>query len=298
MSKFNRLPPVKAMRALEALDRLRSAGAVAEELSLTRSAVSHMLRRLEDDLGFAISEPDGRGIRLTVRGKRYAQEARRALDIMSRAAADEPALSGELKVVAPPGFATFWLADRIGSFTDQFPDINIHLAAARVLGDIADETADVQIAFGEEAQLRDQADLLAQVALFPVCAPSALSAEPGLRKPSDLKSMRLLHLVTHVDWQRWLEAAGATKVDPRSGLVFSDMPMVQMAAASGHGVALGDALTARASLESGQLVRPFALSIPSRWSYYMRVNAAGPAGEAAQAFAGWIRDQLDDGTRQ
>jgi LysR family glycine cleavage system transcriptional activator len=110
--------------------------------------------------------------------------------------------------------------------------------------------------------------------------------------------MRLLHLVTHVDWQRWLEAAGATKVDPRGGLVFSDMPMVQMAAASGHGVALGDALTARASLESGQLVRPFALSIPSRWSYYMRVNAAGQAGEAAQAFAAWIRTQLDEGARQ
>ena len=76
------------------------------------------------------------------------------------------------------------------------------------------------------------------------------------------------------------------------------MPMVQTAAASGHGVALGDALTARAALESGQLVRPFALSIPSRWSYFMRVNAAGPAAEAAQAFAAWIKIQLDDGNRQ
>lgn len=298
MSRFNRLPPVKAMRALEALDRLRSAGAVADEMSLTRSAVSHMLRRLEDDLGFAVSEPDGRGIRLTVRGKRYAHEARRALDIMSRAAADEPALSGELKVVVPPGFGTFWLADRIGSFADQFPDITVHLAAARMLGDIADETADVQVAFGAEAHLRDKADLLAQVALFPVCAPSTLSAEPGLRKASDLKRLRLLHLVTHVDWQRWLEAAGAGQVDPRAGLVFSDMPMVQMAAASGHGVALGDALTARTALESGQLVKPFALSIPSRWSYFMRVNDTGPAGEAAQAFAAWIKAQLDDGARQ
>lgn len=298
MSKFNRLPPVKAMRALEALDRLKSAGAVADEMSLTRSAVSHMLRRLEDDLGFAVSEPDGRGLRLTGRGRRYAQEARRALDIMSSAAADEPALSGELKVVAPPGFATFWLADRIGLFASQFPDISINLAAARELGDIADETADVQVAFGEEAHLRDKADLLAQVALFPVCAPSTLSAEPGLRKASDLKRLRLLHLVTHVDWQRWLEAAGAAQVDPRGGLVFSDMPMVQMAAASGHGVALGDLFTARAGLESGQLVRPFALSIPSRWSYFMRVKAAGPASEAAQAFAAWIRGQLDDGSRQ
>ena len=298
MSRFNRLPPVKAMRALEALDRLGSAGAVADDLSLTRSAVSHMLRRLEDDLGFPVSEPDGRGIRLTARGRRYAREARRALDIMTRAAADEPVLSGELRIVAPPGFATFWLADRIGSFAEQYPDISIHVAAARALGDIGDETADVQIAFGEAAQLRDQAELLAQTVLFPVCAPSALSGEPGLRKPSDLERMRLLHLVTHVDWQRWLEAAGAARVDPRGGPVFSDMPMVQMAAASGHGVALGDALTARSALDSGQLVRPFALSIPSRWSYFMRVNAAGPAGDAARALAGWIKTQLDDGNRQ
>ena len=80
--------------------------------------------------------------------------------------------------------------------------------------------------------------------------------------------------------------------------MFSDMPMVQMAAASGHGVALGDLFTARASLESGQLVRPFALSIPSRWSYYIRVSDASPAKEAAHAFEAWIRSQLDEGTSQ
>ena len=207
MSRFHRLPPVKAMRALEALERLKSAGAVADELSLTRSAVSHMLRRLEEDLGFSVSEPDGRGVRLTPRGRRYAQEARRALDIMTRAAAEEPALSGELRVVAPPGLATFWLADRIGLFADQFPDIRVNLVATRDLGDMTDEAADVQMAFGEAAQLRDRAELFSHVELFPVCAPSMLSSEPGLRKASDLERVRLLHLVTQVDWQRWLEAA-------------------------------------------------------------------------------------------
>ena len=167
---------------------MRSAGAVADEMSLTRSAVSHMLRRLEDDLGFAVSEPDGRGIRLTVRGKRYAQEARRALDIMSRAAADEPALSGELKVVAPPGFAAFWLADRIGSFADQFPDITVSTWRRR--GCWATSPMKQQMFRWPSVRKRScaiRADLLAQVALFPVCAPSALSAEPGLRKASDLQ---------------------------------------------------------------------------------------------------------------
>jgi LysR family glycine cleavage system transcriptional activator len=40
-------PRLKAMQALEALERLGTAQAVADELGLTRSAVSHILRRLE-----------------------------------------------------------------------------------------------------------------------------------------------------------------------------------------------------------------------------------------------------------
>jgi LysR family glycine cleavage system transcriptional activator len=100
-----------------------------------------------------------------------------------------------------------------------------------------------------------------------------------------LARFRLLHLVTEADWQRWLEAAGAASVDAGAGPVFSDMPMVQLAAAAGQGVALGDSLTAQAALEAGHLVRPFSLSIPSRWNYYLRVNNNGPAAHVGEAFA-------------
>lgn len=291
--RFERLPSVKALQALVALHRLGSTTAVADEMSLTRSAVSHMLRRLEADLGFVLTEPDGRGIRLTPRASRYVEQARMAIDIMKKAAGEtDQRLSGGLKIVCPPGFATFWLADRIGGFARQYGDVELSIATSRALGDIRDETADVQIAFGDEAEMRDVARLLARVSLFPVCAPSTLSDEQGLRLASDLSRFRLLHLVTHVDWQRWLDASGAQGVDARSGLICSDMPMVQMAAAAGQGVALGDDLTARSALNAGSLVRPFSLSIPSRWSYFMRVASEGPSKEAASAFADWVSAEL------
>lgn len=297
MPDRSRLPPLNALRALEALERLGSAQAVADELALTRSAVSHMLRRFEQEAGFALTEPDGRGLKLTARGRHYALEARRALAILKDAASRErPPVTGELTVVCPPGFAALWLADRIGGFAALYPDVRLKLSASRVLGDMGDEAGDVQVAFSDDAAMRGKAELLARVSLFPVCAPSVLSAEPGLRKASDLARFRLLHLVTEVDWQRWLEAAGAAGVNAQSGLMFSDMPMVQLAAAAGQGVALGDSLTARAALDAGLLVRPFALSIPSRWNYYMRVTGAGPRAHVAQAFAGWMRGQLDSAT--
>lgn len=293
---MQRLPSIKAMQALEALERLGTAQAVADEIGLTRSAVSHILRRLEGDAGFALSEPDGRGQKLTVRGRHYALEARRALVILKDAASHERVpMAGELKVVCPPGFASLWLADRIGGFHAQYPDVRLKVSAARLLGDLGEEAADVQVAFSDDVAMRGKAALLVRVKLFPVCAPSMLSAEPGLRKASDLSRFRLLHLVTEADWQRWLEAAGAASVDAGAGPVFSDMPMVQLAAAAGQGVALGDSLTAQAALEAGHLVRPFSLSIPSRWNYYIRVTREGPAVHMAEAFAQWMQGQLLDG---
>ena len=288
-----RVPSTRSMQALEALERLGTAQAVADEMSLTRSAVSHMLRRLEAETGFALTEPDGRGLKLTARGRHYAMQARRALAILQAAAeASRVPMSGELHVVCPPGFATLWLADRIGGFTALYPEVRLKVSASRMLGDFDDVTADVKVAFSDEAAMRGKAELLARVNLFPVCAPSVLSAEPGLRKASDLARFALLHLVTEVDWQRWLEAAGATRVDAGGGMVFSDMPMVQTAAAAGQGVALGDSLTAQAALDSGQLVRPFGLSIPSRWNYYLRVESANGPAHVADGFAGWMRAQL------
>ncbi|CUH46920.1 DNA-binding transcriptional activator GcvA [Ruegeria atlantica] len=44
-------PSISSLRALEALDRLGSASAVADELALTQSAVSRQLQTLEAQLG-------------------------------------------------------------------------------------------------------------------------------------------------------------------------------------------------------------------------------------------------------
>jgi LysR family glycine cleavage system transcriptional activator len=291
--RFQRLPPVKAVQALEALDRLGSLLAVADEMALTRPAVSHMLRRLETELGFALTEADGRSVRLTGRAKRYVDHTRKALVIMREAASDsEHRLAGELKIVCTPGLATFWLAPRLARFSSKHRDIRLTIATSRTLGEIQDETADVQLAYGDEALLRRRADLLAKVSYFPVCAPSMSIAEKGLSNPSDLCRFTLLHLVTNVHWQSWLKAAGADDVDSHRGITFSDLPIINVAAEAGLGVALGDSLTSKMALDKGTLVRPFSLSIPSRWSHFMRVVPDGPTHEAAKAFADWLRSEV------
>lgn len=282
-----RLPPLRAITAIEAVQRLGSLTAVAEELALTRSAVSHAVSRLEADLGFALLEPEGRGVKLTARGERYAREARKAIAILTEAATVDPPLSGALRLALPGGLGALWLADRIGGFHALHPEIRLTIHAAQRLGGMTDAAADVEIGFGDAAEMPAGATLLARVSLVPVAAPALAT---GLSRVADVSGATLLHLTSTVDWARWLEAAGGVSVDPGAGVVMDAMPMVHAAALAGQGVALGDSITARAALEAGQLVRPFPTSIPCRWSYFMRVSREG--GPAAEALAAWIRAEI------
>ena len=82
-----RVPSTQALRALDAFARYGSVWRAAEELCLTRSAVSHQLRFLEEDLGFDLLKRAGKGVSLTPQGQRYAADVRKALTLLCDAAA-------------------------------------------------------------------------------------------------------------------------------------------------------------------------------------------------------------------
>ena len=66
----SRIPPLHALQALEAFARLGTVWEAAEDLGITRSAVSHRLAMLESSLGFELAARSGKGVALTPRGKR------------------------------------------------------------------------------------------------------------------------------------------------------------------------------------------------------------------------------------
>ena len=79
------LPSIASLRALESLDRLGSASAVAEELALTQSAVSRQLRVLETQMGVDLIRRDRKRLSLTPAAQAYVSEVRQALTQIARA---------------------------------------------------------------------------------------------------------------------------------------------------------------------------------------------------------------------
>ncbi len=145
-----RIPSTQALRALESFARHGTVWQAADELNLTRSAVSHQLRLLERDLGFRLLNRIGTRIELTPQGLAYSEDVRRALSAIAGSAARNAGrgISGALTVSSTAGFAASWLCPKIGRFRSTFPDVALSVVTPRRLDDVSNPDVDLFISFG------------------------------------------------------------------------------------------------------------------------------------------------------
>ncbi|MFD2740679.1 LysR substrate-binding domain-containing protein [Sulfitobacter aestuarii] len=291
---MSRIPSTQALRALECFARHGTVRAAAEELSLTRSAVSHQLRLLERDLGFDLFNRVGTGIELTARGRQYARDVRAALVAISSSAARNAGrgLSGRLTVSCTPGFAAFWLAPRIGAFRVTCPDVDLRIVTPGRLDDVSNPEVDVFIAFGTDAMANGEVELLREVTFVPLVSPGLANRLGGIKSPEDILRADLLHLGDTEDWQRWMCAAGRAPHEAKRGPVFADMNLVYAATLAGQGVSMGDEFICTAAMESGQLIRVTEIEIQSHNAYYLAIPARRQDLAPASAFRRWVRDAI------
>jgi LysR family glycine cleavage system transcriptional activator len=289
-----RIPSTQALRALDHFARHGSVWKAADAIGLTRSAVSHQLRLLEGDLGFALLRREGKGVALTARGRRYAASIRKALAMIGEASAphDDHGVAGPFTVSCTPGFASLWLCTHIGEFLERYPDVALRIRTPRRLDETSNPEVDVFIAFGDGNWPSRTVEPLSEVAFTPLCSPVLLTKAGGFKAPADLLKVPLLHLVEFEDWSRWFALAGVDLPDPEAGIIFSDMNLLLAAATAGQGVAMGDELTCGRALASGSLVRPFELAVKSLRAYYLVMEQQKSGHPVARAFGDWLRRRL------
>lgn len=291
-----RIPSTQALRALDSFARHGSVWRAADELHLTRSAVSHQLRLLERDLGFDLLERIGKGVALTPRGRRYANDVRKALTVLGDAGSRHAGsgVGGSFSVSCTPGFASLFLCTQIGDFQSMYPDAALRVLTPRRLDDVSMPEADAFIAFGDGNWPNRAVELLCDVRFTPLCSPTLITKIGGLSKPADVLRSNLLHLGNTEDWSRWLSLSKVENPDPERGIFFSDMNLVFSAALAGQGIAMGDELTGRRALTDGRLVRPFDIAIKSPRSYYLVSEHAKADHPVLEAFARWLKARLQD----
>jgi LysR family glycine cleavage system transcriptional activator len=285
-----RVPSTQSLRALESFARHGTVWQAAEELNLTRSAISHQLRMLERDLDFALLNRVGTRVELTPQGRAYAEDIRQALRTIAGSAARNTGrgIGGTLVISSAPGFAASWLCNKIGRFTSAYPEVSLSIITPRRLGEVGNPNVDIFITYGNGDYPEMQVEHILDVVSTPVCSPTMVNRLGGMPEPIDVLRLGLLHLADYQDWGDWFAAMGLDPARAATGVVFSDMHLVYSAAQAGQGIAMGDVVLSENAMNSGRLVRPFELSVRSPRAYYMAVPLAMVENPIVVAFRKWL----------
>ncbi len=294
------------LRAFEAVARLSSFSAAAEELYLTQSAMSRQIKSLEDELGAA----------LFVRGTRHVEPTQDA-QILLRAV--EPALARldaavrqirekrtrrRVSVTTFASFASLWLLPRIEAFQREHPDIDIRVSAHDALSDLDDPELDLALRYCSPAQAPAGAVRLFGETLTPAVSRTLMERiragdAPPLSRPADLAQHTLAEEDDHrasseyLSWRHWLVQHGEPSLQPRRWLYLNFTYQQVQAALAGQGVALARVALVADALERGELVEPFGVAgrITSPFCYWLIVSPASRARAEVGQFCDWVEAQ-------
>src|SRR5258708_31594922 len=112
-----RLPSLNGLRAFEAAARHMSFTQAAAELNVTQTAISHLIRRLEQEIGVKLFVRQNRGLVLTPEGRDYLPGVRTAFQDL-RLATDRLLRKDDGRVLTVSTMASLaekWVVPRLAS---------------------------------------------------------------------------------------------------------------------------------------------------------------------------------------
>lgn len=294
------LPPLNPLRAFEVAARHSSFTRAADELCVTPSAVSHQVKTLEEHLGVILFVREAKSLLLTAAGRSYLPAVQQAFNVLIDATRQlQVQLMPTLRVDIPPTFAAKWLIPRMDRFVKAHPEIDLKVSTNAGMPDFSRDEFDLAIRFGRGSYPGLHSELCLSVEVFPVCSPALMNRDKPLRVPSDLRHHTLLHdSSTYTDginphWSAWLRRAEVGDVDASRGLSFSPSHLVINAAIDGLGVALAKNSWVAQDLAAGRLVRPFDISLPVEFAYYIMFPRERAQDVRIATFVDWVRSEAD-----
>ncbi|PLL10080.1 LysR family transcriptional regulator [Tabrizicola sp. TH137] len=285
------LEHLSALQVAEAVARLGSMRAAADELNVTPGAISQQINKLEARLGRKLFERRSRGIVPTELGERIAvhlslgfQEIRRGLALIHER--DDNVIS----ISVAPVFAGRWLVWRLHRFSEAFPGARVQVEATVEIVDPAMAGIDACIRVGRGEWPGVRATQLIEHRVFPVCAPELARC---IRQPADLAHVPIIRDTRSMfDWDTWLRPNNMSKNVLGDGPLFSDSSIGLDAAIAGQGVLLAWETLATDAISSGRLVAPLPGRFKSGLSYWF-VEPEGTRRRAVvAAFRKWLVTEL------
>lgn len=287
---MNQLPPLLWLQAFESAARTLSFTAAGNELAVTQAAISQRVRLLEERLGQKLFIRHARSLTLTPVGQAWLPSIHDAFSRISEGTSEVFGMTSEQPVTlrATPIFQQSWLAPRLASFHQRYPQISLRLVSAIWPDDYRPEGADIEIRYGRGEWSGVEMHPLGDEQLLPVCSPALAET---LTTPDDLGGHTLLHAVGFgVGWSGWLQAAGVAHLEAQCHSLTCDNQVMTLALASqGAGVAL---IHRRLLGKRNDLVMPFSVGVSSDERFWLVRPSRRQIGEEAASVWQWLISEI------
>ena len=291
-------PSLAALEVFVGVARHGSFRRAAAERRVSASALSHVIRSLEDALDVRLFNRTSRSTRLTEAGRQLLDrigpalgEVGEALDGVARFRARP---SGLLRVNLPRVANQLVIEPMIGRFLAAHPEVRLEIASFDGLADIVADGFDV----GIRRDRRLSPGRIAVPAGPPrrfavVAAPSYLAANGRPVVPQDLHAHRCIER-RYPDGSRyaWEFARGeeAVELEVSGPLVADDTALMLRAALDGVGLAFVFEELAAGHLAGGRLVRLLEDWCPARPRFFLYYPGRRHVSPALRAFIDAVRD--------
>ncbi|WP_321870158.1 LysR family transcriptional regulator [Paraburkholderia tropica] len=291
-SKATSKPPGKPtladLQAFMTVAARRSFVQAAGELGVSRSALSHAMRGLENTLSVRLLHRTTRSVSLTEAGERLLGRLRPVLSELDHAlddvARDDEALRGSLRINGSDGAIRHLLQTVVPRFLAQYPQMELDLVSEGRFVDIVAEGFDAGVRLGEAVHK----DMIAvrisdDLRFLAVASPRYLRKHGRPALPGDLQAHRCIRQrLPGGRRYRWEFArhGESVAIDPPGALTLDSNTLMVEAALDGLGIAYVPEPYARDALARKRLVavlEDWCPAIPGLFLYFPG-NRHIPAG--------------------
>jgi len=284
---------LNGLKAFEVAGRHGSFRTAAQELNVTQTAVSHMVRVLEERLGYALFRRKPNRLELTAQGQALLAGLTDSFDTIARLTDQVAAMRAGpvLTVGVGPTLAVSWLIPRLTSFYRSHPDVEVRMATGGATRPVRDDWT-CTIRRDTAAWPGYVAETLFPSTLVPICTPTIASS---LRSPNDLQSTTLIR-VSHManDWPCWFEAARLSgPVCPAGEVVFESNAMAMQAALDGVGIAVAQLPYVSDAISAGRLIAPFPIIAHKQENWFLEYRPSRQDDPALQSFRDWLHREAE-----
>lgn len=204
------------LRFFLAIARTGRLTAAARKLRVDHATVSRRIQALEGALQVKLLEHHPQGYRLTEPGERLmaAAEAIEATadGIESAIAGMDAALSGTVRIGAPDGFGTYFLARRLTPLLAQHPHLTVQLVPLPRVFSLPKREADIVVAIDRPDTSRLNVQLLSDYTLGLYASKDYLATHPPITSTADLHEHRIVTYVPDLLFSDALDYLGEFNV--------------------------------------------------------------------------------------